>query len=235
MKRNLVLSLLIAGTADASQIELLRCVQELKQIQSKENNRLELQAGLALGYGERYLLLATERSVYAYPVKKGTYQLYQMEVPNADPRKLSRRLFLSFSHSQVYGSRLKTIDWDQPPHELAPSQFSFTESLARVDGQHEMLELINDELSEIIGLHRQGRLSRTALLDGNLSLCRGLSGARTNVAENIVKQISELEVASTLRPGRSHYPATAPVPSHGDRAPASFAAPTYVPAAKAAR
>ncbi len=198
----------VALPALASPVELLRCAQELKQIRSTNQDRIELQAGLAIGYGGEHLLLANERGVYVFPARKGALNLIQVEVPDPDPRKLPRRLFLSFTNNQIFGKRLSTIDWDLPPLQNAPSQYIETHRLTRLDGPYEFSKLIREELGDLLSRYHRGQISAAQLLAGNLSLCR--SSGRADVSKAITRQVAELELLSSTRGrfGSSRSPAS---------------------------
>ena len=202
--------LIMVPVALASQVELLRCVEELKNIRGKDTTLLEFQAGIAIGSNATHLLLANERGVYAFALHRGRLNVLQVEIPNPDPRRKPRLLFLSYSQSEVYGSRVLTIDWDLPPQGRAPSQFHFKQpvNLMGALAERQFQQLIVEELKRIAELYRQGLLARADLLAGNLSLCRTLGVQDQKLAQWLNHQIGELEFVSAERRDSTRSPAS---------------------------
>ncbi|MGE0764502.1 MAG: hypothetical protein AB7N80_14600 [Bdellovibrionales bacterium] len=207
MRCLLLILLALFETAQASQLELLRCVQELGAIRSDKNATLEFQVGLAVGSGQAptrlgpvpVLYLANERGIYTFRLRAGQFNRLQVEIPHADPRRPPRRLFLTYLQSQIYGSRLQTIDWDAPPLGTSLSQFTLTTafSTTTTEVQNQLVRLIQNELLNFSLLYRQGQLARADLLAGNLSFCRRLETGDQQLAQSLRQQVQELEMVST--------------------------------------
>jgi len=213
----LLFSILVVQETFASQVELLRCVEELKTIRSEDTTTLEFQLGLAIGAtsfknsqqkSELNLLVANERGVFAFPILRGKINYLQVEIPHPDPRRKPRLLFLAYSHSDVYGSRLLGIDWDLPPQGRAPSQYKTISNVGTVPSERQFQQLIAEELKRLSDLYRRGELGKADLLAGNLSLCRRLGSQDQKLSEWLNRQIGELELVSSEQKLGSRLPAS---------------------------
>lgn len=181
---------------------------ELKLILSDHNpSRLFYSGGLVLGSGRQrdqkgqdqvWLLMANERAAEAYLLGSGRGRL-SVEFPHPDPRHGRETVFIQYSHSDIFGPRLGHVQVANPPPPLAPSDYVATPALrigeAKVLSQ--LLKLLAEDLTDIAKLFRQGRLARSDLLAGNLSLCRGLSVENEQIVQSIDQKVNELELAST--------------------------------------
>jgi hypothetical protein len=195
--------------AQASELAMVRCASELKRIHANEfaanffveNNMIVGSVRSRPAGGERdeiWLLLANEHTSRAFKIRPASRR-FRLEFPNADPRLGSELLFLHYSHSDIYGSRLGYLLAQLPPQGSAPSDYTEVRELPLPAGtaRAKVLQLLSAEVERVSHYFRIGKLTRNELLAGNISFCRGLAASDSALARLFDKQIGELEFAST--------------------------------------
>lgn len=196
--------ILWAQASFAAEVDILRCAVEIQQIMS-EDSEFDLQSGMVFtdgniirnhGPSTPVLMILNERGTYLVPIQYGQVNRIALRLPDPDPRKIDRTLFVSFLQSEIHGSKLLLLSFDEPPKadvgqaykrvELVPASFNYSRWM--------MLKRIGRELSRMQERFAKGQLSRAHLLSGNLSLCRGLNSASLELTLNLNRQIADLEV-----------------------------------------
>lgn len=194
-------------SAGATELELLRCVSELKSILADKPTDLFYSNGLALGARGNILFVATERDIYAFPLNRTQYSSLRLEIPSPDPRRENVSFFIRFFHSEVYGSRLSEMSVDKPalPHKITDYQMAQPMPLDENVKKRNLSLLIQDDLSEINGRFQRGTLTRMDLMAGNLSLCRGSAFGDQGIGKSLNQKITDLELVSreSIRPTRA--------------------------------
>ena len=216
MRLILILQFILApALAWANQAELVRCAAELKAIHTDDlSSQIFHVNGVILGSrrmlepkvrSQVLLFVSNERTSRAY-LLGGASSRVRIEIPHPDPRRDNQIHFIHYSHSDIYGSRLGDAYVDVPPAgHRAPSDYVAIKpvNLPPALLHRYILQLIADEILRVSRLHLRGKLSRSDLLAGNLSLCRGLKTEDTKMANWLDSQIADLEIASTpVRPLR---------------------------------
>ena len=192
-----LLLIFIASVSWASEVDLLRCAMELNQIETREST-LDVQAGMVIAAGHiirtkgpssAVLILLNERGNFLLPLVSGRLNHLQVRLPDPDPRREDRDLYISYSQSEIFGSQLIAMSFDLPPNGYSFRSYSKVE-IVRADATYSrwlMMKTIEKEIGRLQDKVQSGRLPRANLLAGNLSLCRGLK------SENLNQQIADLE------------------------------------------
>jgi hypothetical protein len=172
-----LLALFFHSSVHGSQVELLRCLSELKQIEEAQPmSHLFLVDGIAVGSVQSRLILANEVQTVVLPLPQVNGRAVRLRVtfPDADPRKRPVEIFVSYARSEIFGDRLIIFNKNIPPTGLGVSDFAETRPLNTKSSEISQFvgRLVNDELGIISRLHETGRLTGQDLLRGNLSLCR---------------------------------------------------------------
>lgn len=204
----LLLNSAVASEVNSNQVNLLRCVAEIKNIQGRsapsqifQTPHLILGSARFKEQGQKeqiWLFALNDREIAVIRLPESGRQNVSFVLPNADPRKTSQTHYVVYSHSDVYGSRVVTTSVDSPPVNFTSSQFKASKpvALSKTLAQRYFIQLIGGELRQIADLYRKNRLSHTELLSGNLSLCRGMSDVDQAMSSWLDRQITELEVVS---------------------------------------
>lgn len=197
------LFILWANVAVAAEVDVFRCASEIHQIMDS-NSQMDSQSGMIFTHGNilrkagpatPVLMIVNERGTYLIPIQSGRLNRIVVNMPDPDPRKKNRNLYMSFSQSEVFGSKIIAMSFDVPPIESRGFAHLPVSILAASDkfSRWLILRTIESELQRMQDLYLSGQLNERHLLSGNLSLCRGLSSASLQQTLSLNRQIAELE------------------------------------------
>lgn len=204
----LMLDSALALETTVNQVQILRCVAEIKSIEARSSpSQIFQQGGLAFGSSrlkgpnqreQIWLFALNERELTVLRLPEEGRQNVSFELANADPRKAKQVHYVVYSHSDIFGSRLVAFGTDTPPDGFYVNQFQTVKpiSLTKSVAQRHFIQIIGAELQKLATLFRENKLTRAELLSGNLSLCRGLSREDPAISKWLDRQITELEVVS---------------------------------------
>ncbi len=204
----LMLNSASASELNLNQVNILRCVAEIKSIEAKSSpSQIFQQGGLAVGSTrlkgrdqreQIWFFALNDRELTVLRLPEDGRQNVRFELPNADPRKAKQIHYAVYSHSDIFGSRLVALGTDSPPEGYFVNQFQTVKPVAvsKSLAQRYFVQIIGAELRKLAALYRDNKISRSELLAGNLSLCRGISQEDASMSKWLNRQITELEVVS---------------------------------------